>query len=71
MVHIEPRSITDTVDLLTVIAYAALGGAAGLAIGCVDIGGVIIAVTAWIRFASLEISQRAQAAGVPPAMTTR
>src|SRR5690606_29509882 len=43
VVHIEPRSITDTVDLLTVIAYAALGGVAGLGVGCVGIGGVVIA----------------------------
>ncbi|MBO9378080.1 hypothetical protein GG804_15010 [Sphingomonas histidinilytica] len=35
------------------------------------IGGFIIAVTAWIRLTSLEISQPAQAAGAPPAMTTR
>ncbi|EZP68888.1 hypothetical protein BV96_04122 [Sphingomonas paucimobilis] len=35
------------------------------------IGGVIIAVTAWIRLASLEISQPAQAAAGAPATTTR
>lgn len=35
------------------------------------IGGVIIAVTAWIRLASLEVSQPAQVAAGAPATTTR
>ena len=53
VVQIEPRSITDTVDLLTVLAYAALGSVAGLVIGCVGIGGVII-VPALIYAAGLS-----------------
>lgn len=40
-------------DPLTVLAYAALGGIAGLAIGCVGIGGVII-VPALIYVAGLS-----------------
>jgi Trk-type K+ transport system membrane component len=35
------------------------------------IGGVTIAVTAWIRLASLEISEPAQAAADDPATTVR
>lgn len=61
-----------------IAGYHAVQGVVGLAINpgamlssLSWIGGVTIAVTAWIRLAGFEISQPAQAAGGPPAMTTR
>lgn len=61
-----------------IAGYHAVLGVVGLAIdpGVMRsslswIGGGIIAVAAWIRLASLEVSQPAQAARVPPATTAR
>ncbi|OJY65251.1 MAG: hypothetical protein BGP16_12560 [Sphingobium sp. 66-54] len=61
-----------------IAGYHAVKGVIGLAIDpgmmlstLSWIGGGIIAVTAWIRLASLEISQPAQAAAGAPATTAR